>query len=86
MKDVNEDRENLKFSLMANNTNRMQILIHDKNEFLNFFNGIKVTEFMESITTSVTIRKIKKVRKCEESPSYSFSKCVENYIIQVIIH
>ena len=83
MKDVNKDKSNLAFHLRANKT-EMQIYIHDKNEVLNFLNGIKVTELSkDSLTVSITIRKIRKVRNCEAHDDYSFSDCIENFITQV---
>ena len=77
---------NLQFSL-GNTTSELQVRIHDKNEFINKVNDLKMIELSEiSKTVFMKIRRVTKINNCEASPSYSFQQCVENYISEVFYH
>ena len=80
MKEINSD---VPISLGVDKT-RLQVHIHDENEFLNYYSDIKMSELStRSTSVFLKIHKIQKVNHCEASPSYSFSKCIENYVEKV---
>ena len=68
---------------MTKMSSRYTIMIHDKNEYVINRNYIKRTEIENrSKYLFIKIRKIEMVTNCENSESYSFRNCVEDYMAQ----
>ena len=82
MKNIDKDTPLI---IGVNNT-RLQVYMHDEKEILNYYSDVKNFEVSEeSQSVFLKVHKIQKVNNCEASLSYSFSKCVENYIAKVSI-
>ena len=66
------------------NTTKLQIFMHDKNEYVITDQDIRMIELgSQSKNVFINIHKVVKVNNCEASETYSFSQCVENYIAKV---
>ena len=87
VEDTNSVIESNLFVTLGLNTTDVQILIHDKNQFLHYYNDLKFTLLSgggASKTIFLNIRKIRKVKNCESTPGYSFSGCIEDFITKVL--
>ena len=64
---------------------RYTIMVHDDNEFVVNMNYIKRTVMKDlSKIAHIQIRKVEMVEDCENSESYSFRKCVEEFMIKSV--
>ena len=63
---------------------KIQVFIHDKNEFplcSNYINTVDLPDV--SKVAYLKIRKVEKRKNCESAQDYSFSRCLENFLIEV---
>ena len=70
---------------VKNDSTKLQVLVHDDNEYASNLNYIKVIE-VNCVSKSIflEVKKITRIHNCEQSPNYSFGACVENYVAKTV--
>ena len=85
---MNESYQDLYNNLMVelrDNSSELQIRIHDPNEYTSYLNSLtKVISLKEGLNAAfMTIRKVHMAQNCEDSPNYSYTSCIDNFIAEV---
>ena len=85
---MNESYQDLYNNLMVelrDNSSELQIRIHDPNEYTSYLNSLtKVITLKEGLNAAfMIIRKIHMAQNCKDSPNYSYTSCIDNFIAEV---